>query len=399
MRVAQGPSKKDFLVCFIFILLCLYLFRDIIFGGRLLTGADFVSFYLGLKQFLFNEVHQNHSIPYWNPFVFGGIPFLAHFESTIFYPLDILFWFISPEKAYGYTMGLHFVLAALFMYILVRSLGMGYAGSFAAATVYTLNGHILPVLNNGLMFRIQACTWIPLILFFLRKAVTSKSPNHYACLAGILWGFQILSGSPQDAFYTFLAGCFFLLCHAEFKPREIRKNRRLLFVACLLFITGAGLSSIQLVPAFEFVNRSVRTLFDSFALRAMGSYPLEGMITTVMPHFFGNYAQRSFWVSGTPWSVPVYNLYVGILPLVLLCYIPFRNYSHRRLLVFSVGLAIFAFLLALGANTPFYRLISYLPGFDSIRAPAKQSACGYLPWDCWPAWEWIIFFELTDPCS
>ncbi|MBW1765614.1 MAG: hypothetical protein JRJ65_01005, partial [Deltaproteobacteria bacterium] len=272
--MSQGSLRKDLILCLLFILLCAYLFSDILFGGHQLTGADFVSFYLGLKQFFFNEVHQHHSIPFWNPFVFGGIPFLAHFESTIFYPLDILFWFVPPIKAYGITMFLHFILASFFMYILARSLRMGYAGSFAAATVYILNGHILPVLNNGLMFRIQACTWIPLILFVLRKAATSKSPYHYAGLAGVLWGFQILSGSPQDAFYTFLAGCFFLICHAKPNRPGMGQNRRLLFIACLVFITGVGLTSIQLVPAFEFINRSVRTLFDNFALKAMGSYPL-----------------------------------------------------------------------------------------------------------------------------
>ena len=115
----------------------------------------------------------------------------------------------------------------------------------------------------------------------------------------------------------------------------------------------------------------MRTLFDNFALKAMGSYPPEGIITTVMPHFFGNYAQRSFWVSGVPWSVPVYNLYVGILPLILLAYIPYRSSENRRFLIFSVGLSILALLLALGANTPFYKMISYLPGFDRIRAPFK----------------------------
>lgn len=369
--VNQPLSKRDYIFCSLFILLFLYLFRDILFGGHLLTGADFVSFYLGLKSFLFHEVHQHHAIPFWNPFVFGGIPFLAHFESTIFYPLDILFWFIPPEKAYGITMFIHFILASFFMYILVRSLGIGYAGSFAAATVYTLNGHILPVLNNGLMYRIQACTWMPLILFVLRKAVTSKSHCHYACLAGILWGVQILSGSPQDAFYTFLAGCFFLLCHARPGRLEMRHNLRILLIACLVFVTAVGLTAIQLVPAFEFINQSVRTLFNSFTLKSMGSYPLEGVITTLMPHFFGNFVDRSFWVSGTPWSVPVYNLYVGILPLLLFIYLPFRDLKNNRIFLFSVGLAILSLLLAFGANTPFYRLVSYLPGFDSIRAPAK----------------------------
>ena len=366
--------KKEGLLGGLLILICLFLFRDILFGGHLLAGADFISFYLGLKQFLFNEVHQHHTIPFWNPFVFGGIPFLAHFESTIFYPLDILFWFISPEKAYGPTMCLHFMVAALSMYLLARSLGMGRAASFMAATIYILNGHILPVLNNGLMYRIQAVTWIPLIIFFLQRATTSRAPYLNGAIAGLLWGIQILSGSPQDAFYTFLAGCFFLLCKAKIRAGERKENLQLLFIACLVFFAGAGLASVQLVPAFEFISRSVRTLLGSYEIRTMGSYPLEGIITMVMPHFFGNFAQRTFWVFGTPWTIPVYNLYVGVLPLILLFYGLRPSSRSNRLLVFCVGLAVLALVSALGANTPIYRLTSYLPGFDRIRAPEKTIA-------------------------
>ena len=136
-------NAKDLLLCFILTTFCSLLFRDIIFGGHLLIGDDFVGFYLGMKKFFYDELWSHHSIPFWNPYLLGGIPYWAHFESTIFYPLDFLFWLIPPERAYGYTMFLHLVLAAIFMYILARSLGMGRAGAFVAGATFSCNGFLI----------------------------------------------------------------------------------------------------------------------------------------------------------------------------------------------------------------------------------------------------------------
>ena len=364
-------SKKD---CLIYILLagvCLYLFRDIVFGGHLLLGSDFAAFYLGMKQFLLDEIWQNHTIPLWNPYIFSGIPFWAHFESTIFYPLDILFLFMSPENAYGYTMCLHIVLAACFMYLLSRSLNMGHAASFVSAMVYSFNGYIIPTLSKGQMFRVQGYIWIPLILYFLNRALKTKSPYTYGSLAGLLWGVQILSGSPQDAFYTFFVSFLFLVTQPEFRKQLLAQTRRVASLFSLFFIVGAGIASIQILPAFEFIGQSVRAALDDYALVTMGSYPPEGIVTALMPYFYGSYLEWNFWVSDLPWSIPFYNLYVGILPILLMFFIRYRQITKDRLLAFAMGLGCLVFFLALGSNLPIYKLLYHLPGFDRIRAPEK----------------------------
>jgi len=341
-------------------------------------GSDFAAFYMGMKQFLLEEVWQHHRIPLWNPFVFSGIPFWAHFESTIFYPLDILFWFLPPERAYGLTMCLHLVLAAFFLFLLARSLGMGHAASFVSSMVYGFNGYIIPTLSKGQMFRVQAYIWIPLILYFLHRASKAKRPYLHGAVAGLLWGFQILSGSPQDAFYTFFVAFLFLAFQNGF--REKTKAARLGVLFLLFFLFGAGAAAIQVIPAFEFMGRSVRAALDDYSLMTMGSYPPEGIITTLMPHFYGNYLKWNFWVSNLPWSIPFYNLYVGLLPVVLLLFIGFADMKRDRILLFSMILAFLVFFLALGSHTPIYKLLFHLPGFDRIRAPGKIIVVWVLAW-------------------
>jgi hypothetical protein len=316
-------------------------------------------------------LHTCHSIPFWNPYIFGGIPFWAHFESTIFYPLGFLFWIIPPEQAYGYTMFIHIVLCGLFMYILARSLHIGRAGSLLAASVFAANGFVMAILYLGQMCPVQSYIWLPLVIYFVNQAVRSDTPLRSAAIAGLFWGVQILGGAPQDAFYTFLAAFLFMLCSAKRDSKIGAQTLNLLSVALILFFVGVGIAAIQLVPAWEFTGESVRTGLDGYAAVTSGSYPPEGIITTVMPHFFGRYTEGNVWVSDVPWSIPQQNLHVGILPLFLLFFVPWRQESNRKLIIFAGSLVIIAFVLALGRHTPVYRLVYLLPGFDRFRAPSK----------------------------
>jgi hypothetical protein len=371
--------KKDLPACVILAFACLFLFKDILIHGHFLFGTDFVSFYLGMKQFLYNELRSNHSIPFWNPYVFGGMPFWAHFESTIFYPLDFLFLVMRPEKAYGYTMLLHVFLTSISMYLLGRSFGFSWFGNLIASIVYGFNGLMMATLHDGQMFRTQSYLWIPLIVWFLNKSIGSRSFAWYAAMAGILWGFQILSGAPQDAFYTSLASILFLVFHYRSPLQTAQWNLRLLTTAGLLFLVGTGIAAVQLVPSFEFVEHSVRSAV-TYDQATRGSYPLHGLITSILPHFFGSYITGNFWVSDVPWSVPLYNLYVGILPLMLLMFLPFFTFPNRKPFAYAITLVIIALVLGLGSHTPFYKLVYYIPGFDRIRAPAKIIVLWVFAW-------------------
>lgn len=364
-------SKKDLALCALLSAFCLFLFWDIIIEGHWLSGIDFIAFYLGMKKFLYDEIWIHHSIPFWNPYIFGGMPFWAHFESTIFYPLGFLFWFLSPEKAYGCTMFVHLVLAGIFMYMLSRSFGFDMAGSFVAGAVFMCNGFVMALLCLGQMCPVWSYIWLPLIIYFLNRAITSKTPYFSATIAGVLWGMQTLAGAPQDAFYTFLASALFLACSVKRNLKADGYGVKLLATALLMFVIGCGVAAIQLVPAFELMGKSVRTVLDGYDIVTRGSYPPEGIITTIMPNFFGSYTENTFWVKNVPWSVPYQNLYVGILPVVLLFFISYRRSDNRKLIVFAGCLATVALVLAFGRHTPVYKLAYLFPGFDRFRAPSK----------------------------
>jgi len=364
-------TKKDAFSFALLGIFCLFGFREILFQGHFLFGADFFSLHLGMKQFLYDQIQQHHTIPYWNPYVFGGMPFWAHLESTLFYPLDILFWLMPPERAFGYTVFLHVYLAGAFMFLFCRTLGIRAAGALASALCFMFSGLMMATVYDGQMFRVQAFAWLPLILFFVYRALFSDRHLFHSLMAGFFWGIQIMSGAPQDALYTLIAAVVFLLFIGEWSFRLPSSGLRAAKTLGILFVVGLGIAAVQVVPSYEFVRESVRGAIHQYSLVTMGSYPPEGIITWVLPHFYGRFAAENYWVADVPWSVPLYNLYVGILPVFLLLFIPYRESASRRILAFALTLALLSFLMALGSNTRLYEFIVMLPGFDKIRAPAK----------------------------
>ena len=292
-RLTLSDGKKDLLLLGILLAFILFLFRDILLNRHFLFGSDFVAFYLGLKQFLFTEIHTHHSLPFWNPYIFSGMPFWAHFESTIFYPLGILFWFVSPERAFGLTVLFHLLLGCVLMHLFSKSFFASPWASFVASAVFVLNNFLMATLYDGQMHRIFCYIWIPLILFLLNKALTSPSPWVFGSLAGAAWGAQILAGAPQDAFYTFLASSLFLAWNLKRPWKAALHNARVIFILVLLFFFGSSLAAIQLLPAFEFMGQSVRASLGRYDLITQGSYPPEALITASCLAFLGITSTRT----------------------------------------------------------------------------------------------------------
>ena len=51
------------------------------------------------------------ALPLWNPHSLCGAPFLANFQSALFYPLNLPFWLFDPARVFGWMALFHLVLA------------------------------------------------------------------------------------------------------------------------------------------------------------------------------------------------------------------------------------------------------------------------------------------------
>jgi hypothetical protein len=68
-----------------------------------------------------------HRFPYWNPLLFGGLPFVEGMHGDIFYPPSLAMFFLDARAMWGWKMALHIFLAGIFTYLWLRR-GLGWTG-------------------------------------------------------------------------------------------------------------------------------------------------------------------------------------------------------------------------------------------------------------------------------
>ncbi len=74
----------------IMMLWALFLFQEVLFTGRCLSGSDFVLQFYPWKKFVFDHLQSQGSLPFWNPYLFSGSPLIPNIQVSLFYPLGFL---------------------------------------------------------------------------------------------------------------------------------------------------------------------------------------------------------------------------------------------------------------------------------------------------------------------
>lgn len=349
----------------------LIFFGKIILSGEPLFGSDFILWFYPWKRSIYEYVWSHGALPFWNPYVFSGTPFIANIQASMFYPLGFLFYLIPTKYAYGYTIIFHCMLGAIFMYVLVRSLSINKAGSFLAAVIFTYNGFFAAHMYAGHLTFVQNYVWIPLIFYFLYKFLNA-SDFRYAVLSGLFLGIQILGGFPQIAFYTILAlillGAYHIgtrLKHGE-RSNIFRLSGGMVIIVSMAF----ALAAVQLLPTGEFARLSTRSGGVTYEFATSDSLDPVNFMTFVIPNLFGNPANNSYWKSTEFWQFWELCAYAGIGPLLLLGFVK-RQDQTRHVRFFFILLLLLSLFLSLGRYNPFYRLIYHLPGFSHFRIPAQ----------------------------
>jgi hypothetical protein len=367
----QRRSSTDVLLMVLLALLVPLFFHKILLSGEPLFGSDFLLWFYPAKQFIYDTVRDGGGLPFWNPHVLSGTPFISNIQASMFYPLGFLFYLIPADQAYGYTVMLHFVLGAAFMYTFSRSIGLDEGGAFLSAVLFTFNGYFVAHLYAGHLTLVQSYIWIPLIFFWLNKFLCTRD-FRFAVLSGITLGVQILGGFPQIAFYTIVAVILFASYHAflDLKKGERTGTLRIAGGLLVVVLIGFSLSAVQILPTYEFSQLSSRSGGVSYAFATSDSFDPVHFITFLAPNFFGNLTNKTYWKSGEIWQFWEFCAYAGIGPLLL---IGFRQKEEtaRRFRAFFFFLLLFALFLAMGRYNPFYRFVYHLPGFGHFRIPAQ----------------------------
>jgi hypothetical protein len=365
-------------------------------------GGDLASFLYPIYHFAARAL-QGGTVPLWNPYLYGGAPFAADIQASLFYPINLIVFLLAPQITYRTIMGLaifHVWLAGVGAYLCFRDL---FSRSAACSRTESWAA-ILPPLAGAIAFMfsdffiihfgnlnlIAQAAWLPFIFLFYHRAL-SQGRIGPAVWAGVCFGVAATAGHMQPLLLIVLVlalGAVYYLAVAWLRPSQAltadaastptaelspnhktntnRRTAMILPVTALLLtvLIGTALATVALVPAYEMTAYTPRASYD-YAQASQYSLPPAQLIGLLVPSFFGRDPARH-WGAWDRVEVG----YIGVLPLVL-ALLALLTRRDRQTGLLAVVAAV-SLLAAMGGYAILHGwLYQLVPGLGGMRAPAR----------------------------
>ena len=303
----------------------------------------------------------------WNPYLFGGMPYVGAMHGDIFYPTAFMRLVMPTDVAMTWGMIIHYILGGYATYVFLRALGMKFTGALVGAVAYMLSGWNASYVNPGHDGKIFVGAMLPLILLCVLRGVRDGKNWSWGALAAFV-GLGMLSPHPQLMSYLLMGAGLFALYVAfgmgAVSPERGVAFRRLGFALGAITL-GFAISAIQYLPVMEYTPFSPRAGGKDYAFATSYSFPPVELFNTLIPEFTG--ILDKYW---GPNRIHHHSEYVGAA-VWLLVVAAFRSKIRGRNTWFFAGMVVLFTLWALGGFTPFYQLIyNLVPGSKFYRAPS-----------------------------
>jgi hypothetical protein len=324
---------------------------------------------------------SNGILPHWNPYTFGGMPFIADIQTAVFYPLHLLLTlFVTkgelPFAALTYSLVFHYFMAGVFSYYMARSLDLSKWASVLCGITFMFCGFM--VTSGAYETFVNPFTYMPLIFMFYNNSLNT-SKLKYILLTGLFMGIVILCGHPQITFYIFFIFLIFGLYQIFFKFKDNGYKIdialvKFIAIAIVPFVIGIMLGAIQLLPTMTLSELSVRAEM-AYEHSVEGYINYYNLISLFTPKFFGYFSAMNaieYWggsVQGDS-SQHLYLetcMYMG-LPALIFGMFGIIVLWKKRMVKFLALISLFAVLYILGDNFILHKFFyNFIPGFDKFR--------------------------------
>ncbi len=319
-----------------------------------------------------SEALRGGHLPLWNPHVLSGHPLIGDTLSAPFNPITMaLAWALTPLDAFDLQVLLQLWLAGLLMAWWLYELGLSRPARLFGVAVWVLAGYqqvwlAWPFIQATLL-------WLPGVAAAWERSLRGQGAERRRAIAigGLAVGMALLGGQVQFALLGALLLCAYGIGRLAMQPQVDRGSATI--AAGAIALLGIGVSAIQTLPVLEVLADSARSSFAPEVIRDTG-LPWWHLPTFIDP-----------WVLGRPMefigaqNINETQLYVGVLPLLLLGLVPFRR-KDRSLVLLA---CLVALVLWVAFAMPGTQLLAWLPGLS------KTSLARWL--SMWPL--------LVAPCA
>jgi hypothetical protein len=321
-------------------------------------GAQFASW----RAFAASSLKAGH-LPLWNPYTFSGEPFLGGYQSALFYPPNLIFLFLPLERALDFSMLLHLVILGWGMYRWAIRRGSHPLSAALCGLALPLSGPVFPHMYAGHLSNLCAMAWAPWLMDGLERWWKhGQRGGFFQASAAVC--LQIFAGHAQYVFFTAVAAGINAVAWSA-ADRAVRRRALPIVAAC--YAAAAALAAVQLLPGFAATAESVRQGKVSWGYATQFFLPVENLLSFFVPNFF-EYPLHYYWGRWYPSELSAFLGASG----VLLAGLGALAGARRRAVGRDLGVAALLLLLALGSETPLFRVLyDYVPGFGQIRGMSK----------------------------
>jgi hypothetical protein len=274
--------------------------------GSLIYGDDIHRQYYFFREFF--RLWLSRGIwPWWNPYLFGGEPFIANPVVNIWYPPTWLFVVLPLPISYPVHLMLHIFWAMAGMYLLLNKVTPSRLAAWTGGIVFGLSGFFMARTYAGHVDVIAAASWLPWVVLGFLLFLEKPGARRLAMASGA-FAFQLFAGYQTMAFFTVIAVGFVAIVES-LKHRSVRP---------LLLAVGAGfigvlLAAIQIIPEQEFFRQSIRTFSLPYSWISYGSLTMQSLLQFINPFYFGD--QTTY--HGPPPNFIEHSAYVGVGGILL----------------------------------------------------------------------------------
>ncbi len=302
---AAGTTRADLLCAIVLLTATIGVYAPALFLGKVLLPADIVILMppwaasahdrFPDHRFAQNQLHgpifeyyswrhyarermRAGEVPLWNPYELCGNVLLANSQSAVLYPPNFLLYLFSLPTGINMVTALHTFLTGLFMYGLLRALGLRPVAALTGGLAWMFCG--LQIVWTEFQTPTAALCWLPGALWAWERyrdsgdwrwAVLGSSGAN--CLA-------LLAGHLQFAFYVCLAFAVYAVVRTP-RPGSVG-----LMIAALGL--GGLLSMATNLPVLEMGRMNFRAAHTDYASSISLRLPPKQLFMLVQPNLFGN---------------------------------------------------------------------------------------------------------------
>ncbi|MBP6821363.1 MAG: YfhO family protein [Acidobacteria bacterium] len=357
----------------------LFFFWRVIFGGRFFLAGDQLVYTWPMRTIAW-EMIRHGQLPLWTPFLFSGYPLLSMAQLGLGYPLTWGYLFLPGHWAEHVVILAPYLLSPIFTYAYLREVGRSRVASLLGGLSFAYGGLMVSGIGlNGMLP--NAMMWAPLLLIAIERSRISPTKAHEedakknrtdfarcVLLAAGAYSMSVLSGIGQGFVYTGLLAVTYAVFIVVVWPTDVSQavpsfrtfaRWRPLATIVTGMLLAAGVAAFQILESRQAQRLSVRSGL-SYEQFSDGAF-----------HF--SMAWKSwldpFHIKG---DVTAYVPPLVVLLALIAVVTTLRKRQRELRIFFWLAVAIVAWILMCGPNTPVYELAFKIPLLNLFRVPSRH---------------------------